>query len=49
MLDVINKLEGLIPVTLKDKSRNKISKQMLMHMREEVVEFDRMKNMRQHK
>jgi cell division protein ZipA len=49
MLDVITKLEELIPVTLKDKSRNKISKQMLMHMREEVVEFDRIKNMQQQK
>jgi cell division protein ZipA len=49
MLDVINKLEQLIPVALKDKSRNKISKQMLMHMREEVVEFDRIKNMQPQK
>ena len=49
MLDVVNKLEELIPVTLKDKSRNKISKQMLMHIREEVVEFDRVKNRQQQK
>ncbi len=49
MLDVINKLEQLIPITLKDKARNKVSKQMLMHMREEVVEFDRTKKLQQHK
>ncbi len=45
MVVVINKLEKLLPVTLKDKSRNNVSKQMLMHMREEVAEFDRMKAM----
>ena len=45
MLDVIDRLEQLLPVTLKDKKRNKISKQMLMHMREEVVEFDRTKKL----
>ncbi len=44
MLEVIDKLEQLLPVTLKDKSRNKVSKQMLMHMREEVVEFERTHN-----
>jgi cell division protein ZipA len=49
MLDVINKLEQLIPVILKDKSRNKISKQMLMHMREEIVEFDRARKLQQQK
>jgi len=43
MVVVINKLEKLLPVTLKDKSRNTVSRQMLMHMREEVAEFDRMK------
>lgn len=43
MVVVINKLEKLLPVTLKDKSRNTVSMQMLMHMREEVAEFDRMK------
>ena len=45
MMVVINKLEKLLPVILKDKSRHNVSRQMLMHMREEVAEFDRMKAM----
>ena len=42
MVKVIEKLQGCLPVIVKDSARNIVSKQMLMHLREEVVEFDRM-------
>ena len=42
MVKVIEKLQGCLPLIVKDSGRNIVSKQMLMHLREEVVEFDRM-------
>jgi len=43
MIKVVSKLESLLPVVLKDKSRNNVSEQMLTSLREEVAEFDRKK------
>jgi len=42
MVKVIEKLQSCLPLIVKDRSRNIVSKQMLMHLREEVVEYDRM-------
>lgn len=41
MLGVIDQLLKILPVTLKDKKHDKISRQTLAHLREEVVEFER--------
>ncbi|HEC28254.1 MAG TPA: hypothetical protein ENI65_01515 [Gammaproteobacteria bacterium] len=43
LLSVISQLKSLLPVTLKDRQHNNVSNQILTHMREEVVEFDRMR------
>jgi len=44
MLSVISQLKSLLPVTLKDRQHNNVTNQILTHIREEVVEFDRMRS-----
>jgi len=41
MLSAIEELKSLLPLTVRDKSQEIVSKQSLMHIREELVEHDR--------